>query len=57
MVDPRLAGVRGGDCGRKELRARSLSMEEDGGFDMVFSSSTLCEIALFQGPQVNQLAR
>ena len=57
MVDPRLAGVRGGDCGRKELRARSLSLEEGGGFDMVFSSSTLCEIALFQGPQVNQLAR
>ena len=57
MVDPRLAVVRGGDCGRKELRARSLSLEEDGGFDMVFSSSTLCEIALFQGPQVNQLAR
>ena len=57
MVDSRLAGVRGGDCGRKELRARSLSLEEDGGFDMVFSSSTLCEIALFQGPQVNQLAR
>ena len=57
MVDPRLAGVRGGDCGRKELRARSLYLEEDGGFDMVFSSSTLCEIALFQGPQVNQFAR
>lgn len=57
MVDPRLAGVRGGDCGRKELRARSLSLEGDGGLDMVFSSSTLCEIALFQGPQVNQLAR
>ena len=57
MVDPRLAGVRGGDCGRKELRARSLSLEGDGGLDMVFCSSTLCEIALFQGPQVNQLAR
>ena len=57
MVDPRLAGVRGGDCGRKELRARSLSLEEDGGLDIVFDSPTLCEIALFQGPQVNQLAR
>ena len=57
MVDPRLAGVRGGDCGRKELRVRSLSLEEDGGLDIVFDSPTLCEIALFQGPQVNQLAR
>ncbi len=57
MVDPRLAGVCGGDCGRKELRARSLSLEEGGGFDMVLSSSTLCEIALLQGPQVNRLAR
>ena len=57
MVDPRLAGVRGGDCGRKELRARSLSLEEGGGFDMIYISSTHCEIALLQGPQVNRLAR
>lgn len=57
MVDSRLAGVCGGDCGRKELRARSLSLEEGGGFDMVLSSPTLCEIALLQGPQVNRLAR
>ena len=57
MVDLRLAGVRGGDCGRKELRARSLSLEEGGGFDMIYISSTHCEIALLQGPQVNQLAR
>ena len=57
MVDPRLAGVCGGDCGRKELRARSLSLEEGGGFDMIYISSTHCEIALLQGPQVNRLAR
>ena len=57
MVNSRLAGVRGGDCGRKELRARSLSLEEGGGFDMIYISSTHCEIALLQGPQVNRLAR
>jgi len=46
MVDPCVVGVCGGDCGRKELAGRTLSLEEGGGLDMFLSSSTFCEIAL-----------